>query len=44
VKETRIEQYIANPPWSGVILDTKSEVDRIFLIKCCLSLKIIVLK
>jgi len=29
VKETRIEQFIANPPWSGVVLGVKSEVEWI---------------
>jgi len=28
VKETRIEQFIANPPRSGVVFGAKSEVER----------------
>jgi len=27
VKETQIEQFIANPPWSGVVFGAKSEVE-----------------
>jgi len=27
VKATRIEQFIANPPWSGIVFGAKSEVD-----------------
>jgi len=27
VKETRIEQYIANSPWSGIVFGAKSKVE-----------------
>jgi len=45
VKEIQIEQFIANPPWSGFIFGTKSEVEWIrFFDKMLFEFEKIILK